>query len=299
MANELVERSKDALRGISSEQEETPQGFLKTRVVIETEQGAHELGKPRGSYFTLDLGDISMKNAQELDEAAKEVGALLSELIEGHKKERVLVIGLGNRNITPDALGPKASEKVFVTRHIKAHIPDAITKDFPDVSALAPGVLGVTGIESEETVKGIAEQIKPDVILAIDALASGNTKRIGSSVQLSDTGIAPGSGLGNKTKALNKNFLGVDVIAVGMPMVTYAATIATDLLEQTFDRTVSEEDLAAFFGAIRSAEGADLILTPKNIDVLVEKSAVLLASSINYAFNPNLDQDEINTIMGL
>ena len=184
-----------------------------------------------------------------------------------------------------------------MTRHIKQNLPEIAGEDVASVSAIAPGVLGVTGMESEEVISGVSQQVRPEVIIAIDALASRRTDRIGSSVQISNTGIAPGSGLGNHRNELTQDSLGATVIALGMPMVTYAATIACDLLEAAFDKTVEEDDIAALFSAIEAANGAELIVTPKNIDVLSEKAAVLLALSLNLALNPEFPQDKIDNLM--
>ncbi len=176
-------------------------------------------------------------------------------------------------------------------------MPEIAGEDVASVSAIAPGVLGVTGMESEEVISGVSQQVRPEVIIAIDALASRRTDRIGSSVQISNTGIAPGSGLGNHRNELTQDSLGATVIALGMPMVTYAATIACDLLEAAFDKTVEEDDIAALFSAIEAANGAELIVTPKNIDVLSEKSRGAFGAFPKPGAQPGISQDKIDNLM--
>ncbi len=295
LAFELNENA-GSLEGVRLQEIEVD-GFACTKVYVETQKGAEKLGKPVGTYITLDIGDVSQKDAKELKRAAESIAKAMGEIL-GPTKRAALVVGLGNRQITPDSLGPKTCEKVFVTRHIKDHLPEIAGEEVASVSAIAPGVLGVTGMEAEEVIKGVSCQIEPEVIFAIDALASRKTERIGSSVQISNTGIAPGSGLGNHRNELTKKTLGMEVIAIGMPMVTYASTIACDLLEAAFDKTVEEEDIRLVFRAIEAANGAELIVTPKNIDVLSEKAAVLLALSLNLALNPDFPQEKIDNLMG-
>lgn len=295
LASELNENA-GALAGVRMQSDEID-GFACTKVYVETEEGAARLRKPMGKYFTLDVGDVAQKDSRQLAEAARGVAAVMREIIGEEGLKAALVVGLGNRKITPDSLGPKVCEKVFVTRHIKQNLPEIAGEDVASVSAIAPGVLGVTGMESEEVISGVSQQVKPEIIVAIDALASRRTDRIGSSVQISNTGIAPGSGLGNHRNELTEDSLGTTVIALGMPMVTYASTIACDLLEAAFDKTVEEDDIAALFSAIEAANGAELIVTPKNIDVLSEKAAVLLALSLNLALNPKFPQDKIDNLM--
>lgn len=295
LASELNEDA-GALAGVRVQSDEIG-GFSCTKVYVDSEEGAKKLGKPIGKYFTLEVGDVSLKNSVDLTDAAHSVASVMQEFIGAEGGKTALVVGLGNRRITPDSLGPKVCEKIFVTRHIKQNLPEIAGEDVASVSAIAPGVLGVTGMESEEVIRGVSQQVKPDVIIAIDALASRKTERIGASIQISNTGIAPGSGLGNHRKELTQGSLGAMVIAIGVPMVTYASTIACDLLEAAFDKTVEEEDIQALFAAIQAANGAELIVTPKNIDILSEKTAVLLALSLNFALNPDFPQEKIDNLM--
>jgi len=213
----------------------------------------------------------------------------------------VLVAGLGNRSVTPDALGPRTVERVLVTRHMDGCLPADVLARFSSVCALAPGVLGVTGIETAEVLRGMAAHVKPDAVIAVDALAARSSARICSTVQIADTGIAPGSGVGNHQKALSRETLGVPVIAVGVPMVVYAATIASDamsdLIRADGGSDEDEEKLAACAARVVSRRLGDLIVTPREVDALVERMAGILAEGINQALHPGLEMDEIEQMM--
>jgi len=289
LALELSEKFASPPSGVRSEKKELEEGYVYTKVFIDTEEAGKQMGKPPGRYFMMETGDLSSKSREELYQAAQYTAEAISEMLEGKKCRNALVVGLGNRAITPDAFGPRVCEKLFVTRHLKEVLPDLFKKDYSEVSAVSPGVLGTTGVETGEIARGLSAQIKPDVIIAIDALAAQKTERIGSSIQVSDTGITPGSGIGNKRRALNEKYLGVKVLSVGVPMVTYAAVIACDLLEAAFNKTVEEEDINNLFTAIQAANGSDLIVTPKNIDIIVEKASTMVSMALNIALNPGFD----------
>lgn len=206
----------------------------------------------------------------------------------------MLVVGLGNRGVTPDSLGPRVAERVFVTRHIKEHMPEAFDFDIPSVCAIAPGVLGVTGVETMDIVFGVANKVKPDLIIAVDALASRRAARISTTIQLSDSGISPGSGVGNTRADLNRANLGVPVIAVGVPLVVYASTISQDTISLIADETGlhgDEERLRELAEQVIAKHMGDFIVTPKDIDVIVEDMAGIIANAINSAlFGNNLEQ---------
>ncbi len=297
MAVELQENLPSEQKGISHQEEKTRGGLNISRVRIENDEGARAMGKPIGNYITIetkDMEEITPKNSRDF---AKEIGREIGILAEGCMQGTILIVGLGNRNVTPDALGPLVCERVFVSRHIKENIPEMIDERAATVCAIAPGVLGVTGMETGEVIKGVAEELHPTLVIAIDALAARKTGRIGTSVQIADTGISPGSGLGSNRKALNQESLGAKVIALGIPMVTYASTIAEDLIENALDSSVEQADLQQLVSAVVSAKGGDLIVTPKNIDMLIDKTASLLAESLNYALHPRLSEKEIRSYM--
>ena len=297
LALELRENLGRSPKGVEVEEYQTDQDFHVTHVEITSLRGEAELGKPMGNYITVEMESISGMPPERLESAAKEVGAQIEKLSTGNCEGTILIVGLGNRKVTPDALGPKVTERVFVTRHIRQHIPEAIDQRAATVCAIAPGVLGVTGMETEEVVSSICSEIKPSLVIAIDALASRKTGRIGASIQISDTGISPGSGLGNHRKSLNEEGLGAKVMAIGVPMVTYAATIAGDLVENALGASVDEGDLRQLVDAVVSAEGGELIVTPKNIDVLIDKTSQLVAKSLNYALHRGISAEEIRAFM--
>ena len=203
-------------------------GCSVTSVRIDTEGAARQLGKPRGRYVTLDLSPLQ-KNADDLlERASRAVGAELRALL-GENVKSVLVAGLGNASMTPDAIGPRSAEHVLVTRHLRQN---GAFSAFCSVSVLTPGVLGRTGIEAMETLRGTVRAVQPDAVIAIDALASRSLMRLCSTVQLSDTGIVPGSGVGNHRCPLSRDTLGVPVYAIGVPTVVDAATLTLDVLEE-------------------------------------------------------------------
>ena len=218
----------------------------------------------------------------------------------------MLVVGLGNWNITPDSLGPKVVDRIMVTRHLLELIPDKVDERVRSVCAISPGVLGITGIETGEIIRGVIEKINPDVVIAIDALASRRTDRIGVTIQLADTGINPGSGIGNKRMALNKETLGADTIAIGVPTVVYAHTIGRDTLKLMQDSApqvvseanfTSEEQLDIMLSQILSENMGDLVVTPKDVDIMIDNISGIIADGINLAVHNNVSLDEIRTFL--
>lgn len=195
----------------------------------------------------------------------------------------MMVIGLGNRFVTPDALGPETADRIYVTRHIRTNAPELAPQGMRAVSAMAPGVLGTTGMETVEVVKGLVEHAKPAAVICVDALAARSTDRIHRTVQLSDTGISPGSGIGNMRDTLNRETLGVPVIAIGIPMVVYAATIAADTIGMVAQRTglPDNEALRALVDEVVREHFGPMIVTPKDIDLLTEDAAEILSNGIN------------------
>ena len=207
------------------------------------------------------------------------------------------MVGLGNRFVTPDALGPKVIPEIEVTRHILKYMPELMPSDTRPVSAVSPGVLGITGIETLEILKGIVDNIKPKLLLIIDALASRSIERISSTVQLADTGIVPGAGVGNTRKELTEETLGVPVIAIGIPTVVEAATIAADSLDlfiqkiqeqaksNDFLNKLQEEDKYEMIKEVLAPNDYNFIVTPKEIDELIENMKDVVARGINFAIN--------------
>lgn len=207
--------------GIETEEEKEGEDIITTRVKVLNEQGEKAIGKPIGNYITIDIKNLRYASDDEIQRASERLTKELKVLLEKHidNKSPILVVGLGNIYVTPDSLGPKVINEIDITRHFLKYVPDAIDKDAREVSGISPGVLGTTGIETQEILKGIIDNIKPQLVIIIDALASRSIERISSSIQLADTGIVPGAGVGNTRKELTKESLGVPVIAIGIPTV--------------------------------------------------------------------------------
>ncbi len=251
-----------------------------TRTAVTDESAAKQINKPMGKYTTVDIPYLAFatENSNEASTVlADELKALLPQNQNG-----ITVIGLGNREITPDALGPRVSEGVLATRHIADSLASEIgLKGLKKVSVISTGVLGQTGIETVEIIKGITDKIKPDAVIVIDALAAKSIKRLGTTVQISNVGISPGSGVGNHRKEISNKTLGVPVIAVGIPTVVNAASLYYDIAgEQTNDDSLSQ-----------------MIVTPREIDTIIEQSALLLAHSINKALQPEIDSEILQNLV--
>ena len=288
-------------RGAQPERTTTlPDGIERTVVTIRDEQTARALGRPQGVYVTLSCPqrmtiELGMRRA-----LGRELGRTIAGMLpEGC--ETVLVVGLGNRAVTPDALGPRAVERVLVTRHMDGCLPQDVQEKLRSVCAAAPGVLGVTGIETAEVLRGMVAHVRPDAVIAVDALAARSSQRICSTIQVADTGITPGSGVGNHRRALTRETLGVPVIAVGVPMVVYASTIARDALGDlaAMDGAseADEEQLMACVERVVTQRLGDLIVTPREVDALVERMAGIVAEGVNLALHPELTEGEIAQLM--
>lgn len=260
-----------------------------TDVEIINEQGEAVLGKPKGKYITLESKHLYHKTSKS-DDFAKVLAEEIRRMIP--EKGSVLVAGLGNEDITPDALGPKCISRVFATRHLSKELKETIgLEKLRSVCAVVPGVLGKTGIETTEILSGTAKTAKPSCIIVVDALASRNTARLGTTVQLCSSGIEPGSGVGNHRKAINEETFGVPVIAIGVPTVVDGATMTIDILEK------SGADIDSALEKEISAQGK-MFVTPKSIDNLIENCAHIVALAINLALQPELTLDEIKELVG-
>lgn len=275
-------------------------GIERTVVRIEDEFAAREMMRPVGTYVTLSCPQMLTIELSTREALSRELAHTIREMLPRNART-VLVTGLGNRSVTPDALGPRTAERVLVTRHMDGCLPQDVSERMASVCAAAPGVLGVTGVETAEVLRGMVEHVKPDAVIAVDALAARSSQRICSTIQVADTGIAPGSGVGNHRKALTKKTLGVPVIAVGVPMVVYASTIARDamgyLVREDGASEADEKKLAACVERVVSEKLGELIVTPREVDALVERMAGVLADGINLALHPGLDRREIAQLM--
>lgn len=250
-------------------------GITVTHVKITTEEGAKKIGKPIGNYVTIEIDAAILENEDIIDRVSNAVCNELKEIISSRKISSVLIVGLGNRYITPDSIGPKVVGKITVTRQITKEAQMGFDFDVCAVSAISPGVLGITGIETSEIVKGVVEHVKPSLIIAVDALAARSIKRLGTTVQISDVGICPGSGVGNNRKELTEKTLGVPVIAMGVPMVVDVRTLVMDVLQE------SEKDHLP-----RNATfDKNMIVTPNDVDSISEKISTIIADGINMAIH--------------
>lgn len=278
-------REKEKLDGVLS-RTESINGIKVTTIEIANEQGERLLGKPKGKYITLET-DKLYKSSEVFSSASQVLCDELRQLLP--EKGTVLVAGLGNEDITPDALGPKSLDLLLATRHISSEFADSLgLGELRSVAGIVPGVLGKTGIETVEIIEGVVNKISPSCVIVIDALASRCTARLGTTVQLSDTGVAPGSGVGNRRKGINSETLGVPVIAIGVPTVVDALTMAADIFEKT-GVSLPEIDLS---------EHRQMMVTPKEIDSLIDKAAHLIAMGINTALQKELTAGEIAEIVG-
>jgi len=272
-----------------------------TRVEILNKKGETAVGKPKGNYITLEVPELRESVSEAFSETERILTNELKNILSLYPSDTIMVVGLGNRFVTPDALGPKVVDKLLVTRHLYGVLPEEITESMNSLCAVSPGVLGITGIETGEIIKAITQSIKPDVIIAIDALASRKTSRISTTFQIADTGIVPGSGIGNKRKGLTKDSLGVPVIAIGVPTVIEAVAVANDAIELLMEaiKMNARKDspllgaLSAFdnenrydlISEVLSPSAGDLIVTPKEVDSIIDEVSKIIAQSINEAVN--------------
>lgn len=285
LAMESRELNPD-IQGITEQTEEGAE-YTVSRIKIETPEAADKLEKPLGLYVTLDAPALSDRSHSLFNEISQvlsdELGFMLGSLPDD---ATVLVVGLGNRAITPDSLGPRVAERIYVTRHINEYLPDALPHSVRSVCAIAPGVLGVTGVETAEIVRGVVSHIKPGLIIAIDSLASRRAARISTTIQLTNTGISPGSGVGNTRSGLNLQTLGVPVIAIGVPMVVHAATISQEVISLIADKTGlhgDEAKLCSLASQVINESLGPLVVTPKDIDAIAEDMSRVIADAINLA----------------
>ncbi len=275
------------LRGVEAA-DQVREGYPVTTVRILDEEGARALGKPVGTYVTVELDGLLRREEAAFPRAVRVLAAELRGLLDLKPGDGVLVAGLGNRAITPDGVGPKAADHTLVTRHLVERVPEQFGA-FRPVAALAAGVLGTTGMESGELISAVVERTRPACVLAVDALASRSLRRVGRTVQLADTGIVPGSGVGNARAALNRETLGVPVIAIGVPTVVDAATLACDLL--------SEAGRGDLDPAVLQDAGAGLIVTPKDVDAQVADLAKVIGYGINLALQSGLSVEDVDLLL--
>ncbi len=290
---------ENALAGVTVREMDHSQADIHiTYVHIKTEEGAKKLGKPIGRYITMETPHLAEDDEDYHREITQVLMDQLELLVPNIREKKVLVVGVGNREITPDSLGPKVVDHLFITRHLIREYGknSKITKGFGSVSALAPGVMAQTGMEGSEVIGGVIRETKPDVALVIDALAARSVHRLNSTIQLTDTGISPGSGVGNHRHGLDKKSLGIPVVAIGIPTVIDAATIVNDTVSSLLDVLEQQEVYKQVFESVRSfddqekylllrelmaPEMAGMFVTPKDIDQTMEKISYTVSEAIN------------------
>lgn len=300
---ERFESDNVEIQGVVLEEEYDEQCEMRiTRVKVETENGAKVMGKPVGKYLTLEAPNLAVPDEDYHREISLKLAEYLKELIGKEILEQeelsILVIGLGNREVTPDALGPYVAEQVCVTRHIvKEYGKYAMGMErVKSVSAVVPGVMGQTGMESQEIVKGIVKETGPDLVIAVDALAARNSRRLNRTIQIADTGIHPGSGVGNHRNGLTRETLGIPVIAIGVPTVVDAATIVNDTMENFIEALESSKMLKGVGDVLKTYSNAEkyemvkelisphlngMFVTPKDEDEMVKQISYTISEALN------------------
>ena len=280
LAVECMEAVGEQTPGVTSEESRFGKVSV-SRIRIHSKEGAEALGRPQGRYITVGVPPFSDEIAGE--DVVTVLRRELRSLVDADGT--VLVLGLGNTAITPDSLGPKVARRILATRHITGEVARSTgLEDLRRVAVLAPGVLGQTGVETGEILGGVVDRIQPSTVLVVDALASRRLSRLGCTVQMSDTGIAPGSGIGNRRMKINEETVGVPVVSVGVPTVVDALTLARDLTGEDCRTDVEPR-------------GAHMIVTPQEIDLLIDRAAATVAHAINCALQPHMDPDVLLSLV--
>lgn len=294
-AREYVEDANGELRGIIVEEYEKKDTAMSvTKVQITTQNSAKLLGKPKGTYITLEIPGLcecgeNSDVSENHEEIAKEISIHLKELLPKKKDVlKVLAVGLGNRDVTADALGPAVAEHLYISRHLQKEFGELGLKEKNAVitSCIVPGVMAKTGMETAEIVKGIVKETSPDAVIVVDALASRSTKRLNRTIQISNTGIHPGSGVGNHRNAIDEEVLGIPVIAMGVPTVVDAATIVADALEK-MHKELNETAFLQARDSMVLSQLHNMYVTAKDIDATIKRISFTLAEALNMTFEGN------------
>ena len=294
-----INKLENEIDGIETESKTITEEISVSKVKIINENGANAIGKPIGTYTTIDVKKLKIATGDQIQKIAEVLSEELKNIIKQHvtEKEDILVVGLGNLYVTPDALGPKVVNEIDITRHLLSYAPEYLDENTRPVSAIAPGVLGTTGIETLEILKGIVDNIKPKLLIVIDSLASRSIERISSTIQISDTGIVPGAGVGNARKELSKDTLGVPVIALGIPTVVELATLVSDGIDIFIDKLQDKAESNDYLNKLQQNDKYEevkealnvgdynMIVTPKEIDDLIDNMKDVVARGINFAIN--------------
>ena len=319
LAMETYERLKEGenaeINGVETEIKDY-ENVKVSRVKIVSNDAETVFGKPKGNYITIETSKMEVNDVSYHEKIVIVLADVIKELINIKSKDTVLIIGLGNWNITPDALGPETISKILVTRHLSGSLPDELGCNIRPVAAVSAGVMGITGIETMEIVKGLVDRIKPSLVIAVDALAAHNLRRVNTTIQITDTGVAPGSGVGNRRMSLNKETLGVQVIAVGVPTVVDAATLVNDSMDRIIDdmAAFSGEEYKEFYNMLLSLKneekydiiksilepcGENMFVTPKDVDSVINRISGIIANGINLALHDDLCAEDINRYLNI
>ena len=286
-SKEKFEKDHVEIKGVSIHEEYQEELDLRTTLVrIETDHGARVMEKPRGTYITMEAPNLIVPDEDYHREISRELAHHLKELLHLEKERSVLVVGLGNRDITPDALGPRVIQNLKITRHIVKEYGKAGMGEEKVhlVSSLVPGVMAQTGMETMEIIRGVIAETKPDVVIAIDALAARSMKRLNCTIQITDTGINPGSGVLNFRTGLNQESLGIPVIGIGVPTVVDAATIVHDAIAHLLE-SLEEAEMEEFLGELITPRLHSMFVTPKDVDETVKMLSYTISEGLNMAFD--------------
>ena len=290
LALETTERFAEEnteIRGVEIQEEYDEEKDVRTTVVkIVTENGAKAMGRPQGTYITIEAPDLSEPDEDYHREISEEISVYLKQLIDLKKEKSILVVGLGNAGITADALGPHVVENLRMTRHIiREYGLRGITHEkMHRVSGIVPGVMAQTGMETAEIIQGVVAETKPDVVIAIDALAARSVRRLNRTIQITDTGIHPGSGVGNHRNGLTEENLQVKVIGIGVPTVVDAATIVLDSMAHLLD-ALEEAEQKEFLEEMIAPNLYSMFVTPKDVDETVKYLSFTISEGLNIAFS--------------
>jgi GPR endopeptidase len=280
-----------------------------TRVRITSKTGEAAIGKPVGNYITLEVPELKDNNEEVNNKTINTMSRELRDMLKLKEGSTTLVIGLGNWNVTPDALGPKVISNLMVTRHLLQYIPEQVDEGVSPVCAISPGVLGITGIETGEIVRGVVDRLKPDALIAIDALAARSMERVSTTIQIADTGIAPGGGVGNKRMELSEKTLGMPVVAIGVPTVVDAATLTNDAMDMIIDSLINDSPQdSSFYNTLKNIDRdqkydlikealnpfvGHLIVTPKEIDDIITRVSKVVANGLNMALHQGITLNDV------
>ncbi|MDD7643229.1 MAG: GPR endopeptidase [bacterium] len=298
-AREKYEQDNVEIKGVRLEKEKMCEDIRITTMVIETENGARSMGRPKGNYITIEAASMDDEDERYHRMISEQLARIIKRLAPKGKQLSALVVGLGNREVTSDSLGPKVADRLFITRHMMREFGDDVFgKKQKRVSAIVPGVMAQTGMESSEIIRGILRETQPDFVIAVDALAARSTKRLNRTIQITDTGIHPGSGVGNHRHPLTEDALGIPVLAIGIPTVVDAATIVNDTMNNLLEALAEHAPYGRMRNSYRSLDEVEqyelvrellaphlntLYVTAKDIDASVNRLSGTISDAINLA----------------